>query len=372
MRKLTLENFINRSNIIHNNKYNYSLVEYKNISTKVKIICKEHGEFLQTPCNHLQGCGCMKCGYVENGINMRNNNFINDSKKIHDNTYDYSLVDYINNKTKVKIICEKHGIFEQRPNDHLRGEKCPYCFGYFRKPLNEFIKKCKIKHYNTYDYSLVDYVNNKTKIKIICEKHGVFEQTPRSHLNGNGCSKCKFNFKMIKDDFINKSIKTHGSRYNYENVNYINSHTKVSIICKNHGIFEQKAYKHMQGNGCPKCLNSTGVNKMLRILENYNIEYLTEQPIEGCISKYNRHLKFDIFIPIFDIYIEYDGEQHFKSVEIWGGDKAFEESKIRDEIKDNFCKTNNIPLYRISYKDNIEEEMNKILNKLKIKNIINI
>jgi hypothetical protein len=110
--------------------------------------------------------------------------FIEDVKKVHSTKYDYSLVKYINNRTKVKIICPEHGIFEQRPYSHISGQGCPKCGGTFKFTINDFIIKSKEIHGNKYDYSLVDYINTHTKVKIICKKHGIFEQQPNSHLNG--------------------------------------------------------------------------------------------------------------------------------------------------------------------------------------------
>lgn len=122
--------FINKAKKIHNNKYNYSLVNYANSQTKIKIICPEHGEFEQTPNSHLKGRGCPVCGLNENKSKRAKSaeNFIKDSLKIHGNKYNYNLVNYINNKVKVKIICPIHGVFEQSPNIHLKGCGCPQCF----------------------------------------------------------------------------------------------------------------------------------------------------------------------------------------------------------------------------------------------------
>ena len=363
MRKLTTEIFIEKAKLIHGeSKYDYSCVKYEGGSKKVKIICKNHGEFYQTANNHLCGCDCPKCAYIINGINSRNNNFIEDAINLHGNLYDYSLVNYVNNKIKIKIICKYHGVFEQKPNDHLRGLRCFKCFGTIKKTTEDFIMDAIKIHKHKYDYSLVDYKNNKMKVKIICKEHGLFEQVAKSHLNGNGCSKCKSNCKLTIDIFISESIKIHGFKYDYSKVIYTNTHTKSIITCKKHGDFSQKAYKHIQGRGCPKCKNSKGMDKICRLLENNKIKYLTEQTIPNCVSPKGKSLLFDIFIPSLNIYIEYDGEQHFKEVKIWGGEKSYTELKIRDKIKDDFCLNNNITLYRISYKDNIEHEMDKILN----------
>ena len=122
--------------------------------------------------------------------------FIIDAKKIHGDKYDYSLVEYEKAIIKVKIICTIHGIFEQSPNDHLSGHGCSKCFGDNQRILKqsnkeEFITKANLIHDNKYDYSLVDYKHSKSKVKIICSIHDVFEQIPKGHLSGHGCPKCK-------------------------------------------------------------------------------------------------------------------------------------------------------------------------------------
>ena len=128
--RLTTQEFINRSNDIHGNEYDYSLSKYINSGTKVSIICKEHGVFKQTPLGHMMsGNGCQKCGYEKSGDKSRltTEDFILKSIKIHGDVYDYSLVDYQGSDTDVKIICPRHGIFEQNPRDHKRGIGCPKC-----------------------------------------------------------------------------------------------------------------------------------------------------------------------------------------------------------------------------------------------------
>ena len=121
-RKKTIEEFIEESKLIHGDKYNYSLVEYKNKNTNIDIICQKHGVFKQLPKLHLKGCGCIACFY--DSIRFSLDEFINLCNKIHNNKYDYSLVEYVNVKTKIKIICPIHGIFEQRANSHLSGQEC--------------------------------------------------------------------------------------------------------------------------------------------------------------------------------------------------------------------------------------------------------
>jgi len=180
--------------------------------------------------------------------------FIEKARKVHGDKYDYSLVDYINAKTKVKIICKIHGIFEQKPDAHINQKQgCPKCAGVKKLTQKEFIKKAKLIHGNTYNYSLVKYKNSTTKICIICPVHGKFWQSPNKHLKGQGCPKCSGNTKLTIEEFIKRSEEIHGNKYDYSEVEYKNAFTKVKIICPKHGEFEQGPNNHLQGQGCPKC-----------------------------------------------------------------------------------------------------------------------
>ena len=360
MRKLNNELFIEKSIDKHGDKYDYSLVEYIDSKSKVKIICKEHGVFEQNANNHLRGSECFKCSYDIKSNISRSNDYLSKFIKKHGDKYDYSLVEYKNNKTKIKIICPLHGVFEQRPDSHIISG-CLECGGNKKMTNCEFIKKSIKTHSYKYDYSLVEYKNSHTKIKIICSKHGVFEQNPNSHINGSGCYECKPNFAYSSDRIINEFDRIHNNKYDYSLVEYKNSHTKIKIMCSKHGVFEQKPFKHLQTQGCPKCKLSKGILKICKILDSKNIKYNMEKSIEGCVSMNNIKLRFDIHIIESDIYIEYDGEQHFRSVESWGGELGFRAVKERDDIKDKFCKKNNIKLFRISYKDNIEEKIKEII-----------
>lgn len=131
MRKLTNQEFIKRSRHKHGDKYDYSLVNYVDSRTKVKIICRleSHGVFEQRSKDHYSGQGCPKCGKIIKQAKRTNSvfQFINSSVKNHGDKYDYSLVEYKNNKTKVKIICHDHGMFRQTPNEHIGGRGCPKC-----------------------------------------------------------------------------------------------------------------------------------------------------------------------------------------------------------------------------------------------------
>ena len=191
-KKFTTESFIKKAHLVHGDRYDYSKVNYVGAKTKVVIICKEHGEFEQEPTNHLMGSGCIKCA----GIHKSNTvEFVTRAKLVHGNKYDYSKVNYSTTNEKVSIICSTHGEFKQTPYGHLSGLGCKKC-GYkitadsTKISLSEFIERAVSVHNNAYDYSLVRYDTTKDKIKIRCNKHGVFEQECDSHLQGHGCPTC--------------------------------------------------------------------------------------------------------------------------------------------------------------------------------------
>jgi hypothetical protein len=179
--------------------------------------------------------------------------FITKARLKHGDLYDYSKVDYIKSNIKVIIICNKHGEFPQKPEDHLTGHGCPFCRIVNRRSTTvKFIKSAKLIHSERYDYSNVDYIKNNTEVIIICKLHGEFPQKPDSHLSGSGCPLCGGKVKSTSD-FIKKAKLVHGNKYNYSKVDFINALTEVIIFCKIHGEFPQKPHYHLCGTGCIKC-----------------------------------------------------------------------------------------------------------------------
>jgi hypothetical protein len=277
--KFTKEEFINKAIELHGKTYDYSKVEYSNSQTKVTIICKIHGEFKKEPAHHLQGQGCAKCGYEITSLKLVRplEEFIKKSKKMHFDFYDYSKVKYINDKTKVEIICPFHGSFHQRPYSHLHGEACRKCGDQItatksRLSYEDFIKRCNKIHNSKYDYSLVKYFDTSSKIEIICPKHGSYIQNAYGHLKGSGCHKCANiaigdSRRHTTQIFINKAIKVHGYRYNYSELDYIGNLEPINILCKKHGIFLQKPVYHLQGHGCNKCSKSGFSKTQIEVLE---------------------------------------------------------------------------------------------------------
>lgn len=369
-KKLTKEEFIKRALKVHGNKYDYSKVNYINNSSKVCIIChekdefgNEHGEFWQQPNNHLNGNGCPKCKNRNSALRKLSNtdDFIIKAKRVHGDKYDYSKVKYVNNSTKVCIICPEHGEFWQTPSNHLQGFRCPEC----GKKINalkhsnttsDFIEKARKVHGDKYDYSKVEYVNNSRKVCIICPIHGEFWQRPGNHLSGWGCNKCGYDRtsekeKSTTEEFIRKSRKIHGDKYDYSLVDYSGNNIPVKIKCSLHGIFEQKPDKHLIGHGCPKCgqIEPKCENEIADFISNYfNVE------------RRNRIIiapkELDIYIREKNIAVEYNGL--YWHTEEYGKGKRYHLDKLEA------CKKHGIKLIQI-FEDEYVNHKNLVYEKLK-------
>lgn len=268
-RKTPIKKWINEVNEIHNNKYNYSKVNYVNARTKVTIICPEHGDFEQTPSQHKNNkAGCNECykktikGKKQSKRVKNTEDFKIKVKQIHGDKYDYSKTIFVNRNTPVIVICkkEKHE-FTIQPRYHYAGSGCPKCGGTYNYTTEEWVKEAVKIHGDTYDYSNVKYTIAKNKVKIICDYHGEFLSMPSAHISHRhklGCPDCgtvrSSNSNILKEkDFFIFAKQIHGNTYDYSKVVYINGKTKITIICSQHGDFKQSPHKHISNQGCPKC-----------------------------------------------------------------------------------------------------------------------
>ena len=361
-KKLTKEQFIQKAKEVHGNKYDYSKANYINMTTKLEIVCPAHGSFFQTPLTHINSHGCKKCHKIKR-MRLTKEQFIQRAKEIHGNKYDYSKADYINMSTKVKIICPIHGSFFQTPSLHLRPRGCPLCAKTKKLNIEKFIYQSQKIHGNRYDYSKVNYINNKTPVEIICPIHGSFFKRPDMHIfQKQGCPLCfqerKKKPKYSKEQFIQKAKEVHGNKYDYSKVNYTNMNTKVEIICKKHGNFWQIPSKHLNGQGCPLCKTSIMEEFIANFLKEKEINFERQKTFDNCRNILM--LPFDFYLPNFNLLIEYDGEQHFNK-NSWNG-STYERTIKNDRIKNNWCKENNISLLRLNYKMK-KEKICKVLQK---------
>jgi very-short-patch-repair endonuclease len=304
---------------------------------------------------------------------MITKDFIEKAKQVHGDRYDYSKVEYKGCKEKVCIICPVHGEFLQVARIHLMGCGCKKChLSNETKTTEQFIAEAKKVHGDKYDYSKVEYVNAKTKICIICPLHGEFWQTPNDHLSGKGCKICKTEkikgiLTKTTEQFIAEAKKVHGDKYDYSKVEYLNSHTKICIICKKHGEFWQMPYEHLNGKGCKICRESRMEKLVAFVLKNNNINFIQQKKFEWLGLQ-----SLDFYLPKYNIAIECQGIQHYKPVSFGSSihtkDEMFELVKKRDKIKKELCLEHGIKIIYFSTEvcaSNVIKNENNLLKEIK-------
>lgn len=293
----------------------------------------------------------------------------------HGNKYDYSKVVYVNMNTPVCIICPIHGEFWQTPYNHLKGVGCPKCAGTNRSNTGEFIEKARKIHGNKYDYSKVEYVNNRTPVCIICPIHGEFWQKPSDHLMGKGCGKCSKVVMITNDEFRDICNGIYGDAVDFSESNYTGSKNKVGAKCKKHGYFERRASYLLHGKGCPLCRhgNSLSEERLFDFLKS-NLSCKIERRKK--FSWLNgKHLDFYLPEYRIAIEYQGAGHFSFVNMP-GNTEEKFERQKKWDEEKYEGCEDNNVKLFYFSYErkksipieyfDTIytkEDEFIKILNK---------
>lgn len=256
--------FIDKLNKLYGNKYDYSKVDYYDSKSKITLICPIHGEFTINASELLKGCDCKKCRHEKE--------FIEKSKEIHNNKYDYSKVIYHHCNKPVCIICPEHGEFWQKPSHHLNGNGCKLCSKIKvakqnRLTQNEFIEKANKIHNNRYDYSKSKYITWETPVCIICPEHGEFWQKPAQHLREAGCTKCHYD-KIEKskqeyiDEFKKQMISKFGNIIDFSEMNFKNSNTKIKLKCKIHGIiYEKTTLAFLKSKTFCNCINKVEPKK---------------------------------------------------------------------------------------------------------------
>ncbi len=223
------------------------------------------------------------------------------------------------------------------------------------KTTEQFINEAKKVHNDKYDYSEVNYKTNKDKVEIICSIHGSFWQKPNDHLMGRGCPVCKN--RKTTEQFIKEAREKHNNRYEYYKSIYTTSEEAVEIICPIHGSFFQAPHIHLRGSGCPVCNFSRGELQIAKELRKKKIKFVLQKRFKDC--KNINTLPFDFYLPEQNTCIEYDGEQHFRAIEYFGGEEGLERRKKNDKIKNDFCSNKKMQLIRIPFFK--YEEIHKII-----------
>ena len=265
------EEFVLKAQEIHNDAYDYSKVVYKSCHVKVIILCRVHGEWLQTPNSHLAGHGCGKCESKKNGELRRNTreDFLSKAEEKHGDRFNYEQVQYETVDNAIIIVCKLHGAFQQTPYSHLKCVHCcPLCENNaigdaHRSTLAEFIIAAKKVHGDLYDYSNGMYINAFTKIEIICVDHGSFYQRPLNHLAGNHCQQCSgkgFSTGQLQWlEFIRQSESieiqdiAHGGEFTIGKYRVDGYHAASKTVFEYHGCFY---------HGCPQCFVPTRMNNV--------------------------------------------------------------------------------------------------------------
>ena len=254
---------------IHEGKYDYSKFSYINNTTKSTVICPTHGEFKVSFKEHAgRKHGCSKCYNERRGSSTRlsQDEAIRRMTEAHEGKYDYSRFIYKNSHSKSTVICPKHGEFQTTYSSHAGKMKsgCPKCGIDKVKEArsltqDEAIAQMMVTHGDKYDYSKFIYTGSHNKGIIICKTHSEFKMAFHNHVSQKqGCPKCGYEAngdrsRLTTEEFIKRSREQHGDKYDYSKVAYKNSNTKVTIICPDHGEFQQAPGHHMSGVGCPQC-----------------------------------------------------------------------------------------------------------------------
>ena len=277
--------------------------------------------------------------------------FIKRAINVHGNKYDYSILCYKSSKEKIKYICPKHGVIEQNAHSHLLGHGCRYCSNEeshetSRDTKISFINKAIKVHGDKYDYSLVNYIDSQTKVAIIChkkdalgEEHGVFWQKPNSHLQGHKCPKCNGRNRTTEEWIAEAKTVYPEGKYSFEKTKYTHARDKVIVTCCEHGDFLTLSRDFLRGHGCPKCQLSKLEYSVEKWLQKYNINYESQKTFEWLYP-----LKADFYIPISNIIVECQGEQHYKDKDFFNKREGLKERQERDSRKRQLCAENGVEL----------------------------
>ncbi len=341
------EIFLEKARKVHGYRYQYPTLSDKVMQMDLIDISFEGRIYKQRVIKHFKG------NRPENKtLNKTTEEFLLEARRVWNGKYDYSLTEYKNARTKVKIIYDGI-IYEQWPNGHLQGFPVE---GFLDQKI--FIEKSIQKWGKKYDYSLVDFKNAKSKVKILFNGK-IYYQTPNNHLK---YAPEKSNRKTT-EEFILDANNVHDYKYNYDKSVYVRNQIKLIITCPIHGDFEQTPNSHLNGSGCPLCNKSNGEKEIAKILNKMKINFIRQKKFDDCKNIYP--LPFDFYIASARTLVEFDGKQHFEPVDIFGGIEAYNKLKINDKIKNDYCEEHYINLIRIRY-DQIDMIPDILCESLKV------
>lgn len=372
--RMDTNEFIKRSKAKYGDTYDYSLVEYQGREIPVKIICKTHGVFPISPRTFLQGQskrpshGCPKCDGIKEQKKITQDDFLQTVREKHGDKWDVSNIKYVNKKQILGLSCpDCKDNFETTTEKLMDGKGCPRCEGRI-KDLRYYVEEAKKVHGDEYDYSECYLSHNKSGAIVLnnirCKHHGLYSTRADVHIQQKcRCPKCypqkdKIPLEERRDAYIRRAIERHGEgRFDYSQVDYHRKRDKVKIRCVIHDYwFCQSLEEHSKKNkmgGCPLCSETTGEREVRLHLQKKHIDFTAQVEIENIRPKElpRQYLRVDFYISKYRLFIEYNGEQHYRDCTWFKERGGFEMQQLRDEVLREYCQKFDFNLLEIKYSD---------------------
>lgn len=373
------EIFFEKLHEMYGNRYDTSLVDYKDREKHITLICPEHGLFTIRPRTLFNGekgkapHGCWKCsGLPDPSENhpLTAKEFYRRVEIIYRNkSITFKRKRNVSMKTKITAICAKHGGITHTAEWWLNRKGCEYCNGKFFP--GDWMKNAKAVHGDKYEYVGEAPKKYNSFIHYICHTHGLQKQRYDIHVQqGCGCAYCTGHLprsiEIRKENFLKKAHKKYGDLFTYNMDEYKNNDTPISITCRIHKYtFKTTPDTHTRKNGsCPVCSMSSGELQIFLWLSKRNIENIPQYHIRNENPNLDiKYLMVDFYVPTYNLFIEFQGEQHFKDVSFFRRDKdwSLQKQQLRDQTMRDYCQRHNIRLLEIKFDQ--QEEIEKLLEE---------
>ena len=343
--------------------------QYINYNTPIEHYCETHDIFFNIrPGDSLRGKGCKKCkaDKISRSRLIPVENYIQELKDRNPNVK--LIGEYRNRTTPVEHKCLIHNvIWSPLPSHVLDGSGCPKCLverigNSNRKNNEQYITELLACNSNI--VSVEEYVGYKIPIKHFCNKHQeFFDIAPQSALQGIGCPNCtteKRHNSMVKSEeqYVLELQKIHPNIILLGE--YTTTHTPTLHKCLIDDYeWMPKPSGLLFGFGCPCCNKSKGEKAVELWLTQHNVEYIPQKRFDDCRDK--QALPFDFYLPVMNVCIEYQGRQHYESIEHFGGEENLQYVQLHDEIKRKYCLDNDISLLCIPHWENVNDFLNENL-----------
>ena len=355
MQQRQYDSFIRKATQRHANKYDYSAITPDSFKRVFRAKCSKHGAF-EASRKAIENRRCPACLTESKALGGAQAVKAGDPRR----PLAHVRLTDIGEGVLLSIMCPTHGEFSQLPKNHLRCG-CPKCgidsyASSQRMSEVEFMERVKAIHGSRYDYHTLNYRSFHTKLAVVCPKHGPFDISPAHLLEGNGCGRCGRDkaadkLRCTAVDFISQSRAVHGDRYDYSEVRYVPTDRKWELKCPTHGKWLVSHSNHVsRASGCPKCASSIGHELVREVLQTLDVDFVEEAKVRG-----GGRLRFDFSLPSFSLLIEYDGMQHFRPIDLFGGESAFKRQRLRDRRKKELARKNGYKLLRVTYRQSASD-----------------